>query len=326
MILSESIFIKIHNTCIKYYREKGYLCNVGDMVEIKVSDLPKSSSYKIKVQCDCCPIIKEIPFGKYNKNISKYGIYTCSTKCSKFKNKLTCLELYNNENYNNREKSKETCNVNFGCDNPMKNLGIRNKASETVEIIYGDKILMNNKEIVEKVINTKIEIYGENYGSIIHNKALETMLILYGNISYNNRNKAVETNNIKFGCDNHMMNKDIQNKMINTKKEKGIYLSDEERTNYHNYWLGVKRITSRNIKKLFNNWNGYDYYDGEDIKENLLYKYTDRLYPTVDHKISVYHGFKNNISVDFIGNIDNLCITKRWINSSKNKNNTYKKS
>ena len=153
MILSESIFIKIHNTCIKYYREKGYLCNVGDMVEIKVSDLPKSSSYKIKVQCDCCPIIKEIPFGKYNKNISKYGIYTCSTKCSKFKNKLTCLELYNNENYNNREKSKETCNVNFGCDNPMKNLGIRNKASETVEIIYGDKILMNNKEIVEKVIS-----------------------------------------------------------------------------------------------------------------------------------------------------------------------------
>lgn len=40
-------------------------------------------------------------------------------------------------------------------------------------------------------------------------------------------------------------------------------------------------------------------------------------YPTIDHKISVYYGFINNISPEEIGDISNLCITKRWINSTK---------
>ena len=46
----------------------------------------------------------------------------------------------------------------------------------------------------------------------------------------------------------------------------------------------------------------------------------DKNYPTIDHKISIFCGFKNGISC-IIGNINNLCITKRGINSSKNKKN-----
>ena len=34
-------------------------------------------------------------------------------------------------------------------------------------------------------------------------------------------------------------------------------------------------------------------------------------------KISVYYGFKNNISPEELCKLDNLCITKRGINSSK---------
>lgn len=35
--------------------------------------------------------------------------------------------------------------------------------------------------------------------------------------------------------------------------------------------------------------------------------------------MSIYSGYKNNLSVDEIANIDNLCITKRFLNSKKNR-------
>lgn len=62
-----------------------------------------------------------------------------------------------------------------------------------------------------------------------------------------------------------------------------------------------------------------DYYDGEYIKNNIKLKHTDKNFPTIDHKISIYSGYKNNLSVDEIANIDNLCITKRFLNSKKNR-------
>ena len=62
-------------------------------------------------------------------------------------------------------------------------------------------------------------------------------------------------------------------------------------------------------------------YDNEYIKDNLQFDCNDRRYPTIDHKISVKNGFINNIDPSIIGNVENLCITKRCINSSKNSKN-----
>ncbi len=41
------------------------------------------------------------------------------------------------------------------------------------------------------------------------------------------------------------------------------------------------------------------------------------MYPSIDHKISLFYGFENNMNPEEIGSIDNLCITKRYINSIK---------
>ena len=65
------------------------------------------------------------------------------------------------------------------------------------------------------------------------------------------------------------------------------------------------------------NWNGNDYYSGEDILENFNLNSNDKNYPTIDHKNSVRYGFDNNISAEEISKIDNLCITTRSNNSSK---------
>jgi len=80
----------------------------------------------------------------------------------------------------------------------------------------------------------------------------------------------------------------------------------------------VIRITKNNKNKLFEIWDGIDYYDGEYIKDNINLHYNNKLYPTIDHKVSTINGFLNNISPEIIGSIENLCITKRSINSSKN--------
>jgi hypothetical protein len=88
---------------------------------------------------------------------------------------------------------------------------------------------------------------------------------------------------------------------------------------FKNYYKKCISITKKNIRKynFKEKWNGLDYYDNEYILDNLNLNHTSPLYPTIDHKISIFYGFNNNISVYEISNIENLCITKRKINSSK---------
>ena len=62
-------------------------------------------------------------------------------------------------------------------------------------------------------------------------------------------------------------------------------------------------------------------YDSEDIKMNLLLDCYNSDYPTIDHKISMWYGFENDISPEIIGGIDNLCITKSKINRNKSYKN-----
>ena len=59
-----------------------------------------------------------------------------------------------------------------------------------------------------------------------------------------------------------------------------------------------------------------------DIHNNLLLDPNNKKYPTIDHKTSKSYGFLNNISPNVIGHINNLCITKRSINSNKNTKNS----
>jgi len=48
----------------------------------------------------------------------------------------------------------------------------------------------------------------------------------------------------------------------------------------------------------------FDYYDNEFIKNNIKYKFHNKNYPTIDHKISIYYGFMTNISPEIIGNLE----------------------
>jgi len=88
-------------------------------------------------------------------------------------------------------------------------------------------------------------------------------------------------------------------------------------TNWKKFKRHVDKYTRRIKKHIFKNWDGYDYYDNEYIKDYLKLHHFNKKYPTIDHKKSVYYCFNNNISVEDCASIDNICITKRRINSSK---------
>jgi hypothetical protein len=133
--------------------------------------------------------------------------------------------------------------------------------------------------------------------------------------------KRTRTNLIKYGCENPFQIDDIiikiKHKIRQTKIQRHLISSDENISDFLRYKKQVTNITNKIKKELFKQWDGYDYYDGEYIKDNFCYKHTDRNYPTIDHKISTYHGFNNNIPPEKIGGIDNLCITKKYINNNK---------
>ena len=127
-----------------------------------------------------------------------------------------------------------------------------------------------------------------------------TKQLLYGDSKYNNPKK-----------------------MILSKELKGIYIPFSSVSDFQIYRKIVNRFTYRSKKILFNLWDGYDFYDKEYIKDNLLLPSNNMTYPTIDHKVSIHEGFLGGIPPYIIGNIDNICITKKIINVLKRDNVSF---
>ena len=114
-------------------------------------------------------------------------------------------------------------------------------------------------------------------------------------------------------------------KSRDAKIEKGIWVSEEQIDDFSLYRRKVKNETNKWKSLLFDSWDGRDYYTGGVLVTNEEYKLNNpnthvnrnKLQPTVDHKISVFVGFMNDIDHKIIGNIDNLCVCAKITNSTK---------
>lgn len=164
------------------------------------------------------------------------------------------------------------------------------------------EICKSKNKLQYRAYNRNKKRYGYYSCKRCKNKKTDiTKELLYGDKKYNNPNK-----------------------MIKTKEDRGIYIPISSISDFKKYRKYVNRITLRNKKLLFNKWNGFDFYDGEYIRENIyLFKSNDMDYPTIDHKISIFEGFKKSIPPYIIGGIDNLCITKRRINLLKSNKESF---
>jgi hypothetical protein len=189
----------------------------------------------------------------------------------------------------------------------------RQKAALTSIEKYGVDNYSKTDEWKEKVEKTNVEKYGFKTNLLSPEHIENNKKIL---LQKYNTEKFYEINRGK--CKNKFKLKDdIFNLMDDITLSEDLYDSSLLNNDYLLYRNECRRFTKYNYNKLIEDWDGIDYYDNIDILNNFELDHNDPNYPTIDHKISVYYGFKNSIDPNIIGSIDNLCITKRSINSSK---------
>jgi endogenous inhibitor of DNA gyrase (YacG/DUF329 family) len=99
-----------------------------------------------------------------------------------------------------------------------------------------------------------------------------------------------------------------------TRKENGNII---ENPTWKQYWKRCDWLTSKARKIMVDDWDGYDYIDGEYIKDNLKLHYSDKNYPTLDHVKPRSQCFKEGLSPYEATTPENLKWTKRINNSKK---------
>lgn len=94
MLLTKEADYKVNSRSLKYYRDLGYECNIGDIIKVKVEDLKEFSSCLVKYQCDRCGRIFEIPFRSFSH-------------CHKINEMTYCVECANKNIFEEKVKEKE---------------------------------------------------------------------------------------------------------------------------------------------------------------------------------------------------------------------------
>lgn len=296
MILTNTIKTNVSTKTFTHFKNLGYQFESShDEIEVNINDLNEGSSKEINVVCDYCNKIYNTTYKKCilgrKKAVSKDACFGCRYKKLKECNLINfgCENVFQNEKV--KEKSKETNLRIYGFENAAHNPEVKAK--------YTEKIKLSSSEALIKRKETNLNKFGTEYvyqSDYAKDKTKSIKLELYGDENYNNTEK-----------------------MKQTKIDNGQILSDDQLTDWEAYRRKVQSKLTKSFKKeLYDNWDGYDYYDGEYIKDNLNLSGWDRLSPSIDHKVSIFDGFTNNIPFETISSIDNICITKRHINSSKN--------
>lgn len=137
--------------------------------------------------------------------------------------------------------------------------------------------------------------------------------------------KRTKTNLEKYGVENTFQSKKLMEgcleKAKQTNIDSGLWVDYSNVDSWRKYKKDVMYLTYKNKKELHEKWDGNDYYDNEYIKDNYSLHYYHPDYPTIDHKISIKYGFDNNIPIEEISKIENLCFTKKRLNTRKNTKN-----
>ena len=358
MIKEDKILMKINYRNVSHFRNLGYEIENGvKEMYISVCDLFQGSNVKVTAVCEICSSENIINYSKYLVNFNRNGknYYSCF-KCKNIEKEKTCMEKYGVKSYSMTDEFRETESLKWkgikkGGDKGEKTMleryGVRSYF-ETQESKDYNRKWMSSDEFRNKSKDTLIEKYGvDSYSKtdefknrmaeqneVSKEKSKSTFLERYGVEWYTQceeyRNTCIEKKDEtilknketcmeRYGVDNVSKVPEVQQSMKNTKIERGFILPDHLLSEWEVYKRNVRKITNKFKKELYENWDGIDHYDGENIKGYFSHTHTHRFYPTIDHKNSVYYGFLNNIDPSEIGSIENLCITKRYINCTKSR-------
>lgn len=338
------------------YNIESFSMKSSNNIYVKTIDIPINSHLKITAICELCGGESVIGINKYyvNKNRNNKGFYSCF-HCKNIEKEKTCIIKYGVKSYSQTNEyrvseSKKWKGIQKGSESGKKTMLERygvDSFFKTDKMREDNRIWMSSNEFKEKSKNTLISKYGvDSYSKtdyfkktmmdkkdLIVNKIRTTFMERYGvdwffkteehrkmykSCIVEIRNKIEKTCMERYGVNNVSKVESIMDKILKTKVEKGWSINIDLISSWILYKKQVKKLTNRVKRDLYEKWNGIDYYDDELIIGNFSYSFTNRLYPTIDHKISTFYGFANNLPASEIANISNLCITKRYINCIKN--------
>lgn len=277
MLRDKIISVSISYRNITHYLKLGYNAILNQVLDINIEHLPTSSHIKVFAICEICSSSNSLIYHKYIVNKKRHGFYGCRG-CSRQKAGLTSINRYGVDNYSRTDEFKKR-----------------------IEITNINKF------------GYKTNLISPDYKDIIKNRLKEK----YGTDKFYeiNRKTSERKDKVVFKwCDR--LDDIIKNSPMLLLSE-DLYDDNNINNDYFLYRNECRRISVKNVKILFNSWSGFDYYDSTDISKNFNLDHNHVDYPTIDHKISIYYGFKNKISFEEISDINNLCITKRSINSKK---------
>ncbi|MCK9154798.1 MAG: hypothetical protein M0P12_01650 [Paludibacteraceae bacterium] len=243
------------------------------------------------------------------------------------------------------QKNKELFKKKYGVENPFQ--------TQRVKDIIQEKRNKKSHEIYEKVEKTNLKRYGvrnqfQRKDLVLSTEKSKEAARISLKRSWDRLNpeeKMIRKEKIengvfsKYGYKNPFQIPEVISKIQNKRNTKEI-IDDIRRKNENNgiwvpvdllsewekYHRKVMSITRQKRKVLFSEWDGLCYYTRKKLitneefrKENPSLPLTkNKLQPTVDHKISIFYGFMNNIPPEEIAELENLCICSRVQNCIKN--------
>jgi len=247
---------------------------------------------------------------------------TNQTELGKFtKHHLKKYHNISSKEYYNKFLKKDNEGFCLTCGKETRFISIKKGYTKFCD----NSCVLKNKKIKKIINQTQIKNQIKKYGKPFiqtkefKNKSKQTKIKKYKNESYCNPEKIRQTFKNKYGVNNFSESIKFRKIMEN----KGLFIPLDQKTEFEKYRMIVDNETRKHKKELINNWNGKDYYTGEKLLTNNK-DFNNALYRTIDHKISVYYGFKNNIDPKIIGNINNLCITSRQNNSKKRHKSSFR--
>ena len=129
-------------------------------------------------------------------NFERYGGTGFAVKELNDKAKMTCKNLYGDENYNNRPKYRETCIEKYGVDNCYKAEAIKQKIAQIQTERYGG-VGFASEELRAKSTETMMELYNVDHAA----KIPENYEKIYGKEVQKRRTASIhKAFDKKYGC------------------------------------------------------------------------------------------------------------------------------
>jgi len=310
-----NIFCKICNSQTNYGIEtfaKYHLKKIHGITSKEYYDQTKRKNEGICRVCGSPTFFRNINEG--------YNIF-CSNKCAVSDPEQLNLNI---EESRKAQRKKYNGKLFFETKEGQKSV------QRTVKKRYGAKSCFKNKDIQAKLRQSCIEIYGVDNpfkSEKFQLQAYEKKIKKYGSM-VPILDKCRQTWLKKYGVDNFNKTRKFRRYM----EEIGKWTPLKNLNKYEKYRRAVNKETRKHRKKLLENCNDVCYYTNKKMVNNdMWYKINPNvsvsrnpLQPTIDHKISIVYGFKNNIPAEQIGGIDNLCVCARYVNTKKNHRTEYK--